>query len=158
MGPKVIGSKFVKGKFYGLERGIDGENFLNTDTPIKQSLTAAQALDEADENARRHQVARILEAWDTLQEGLENSNIASMPPSTDEDVEMEDNTNIDDQTFKDIIDYLIERRRELALDSLHFRIGEHVLFAHILNDGLEISPEEFRAFLKRCTREKKYFR
>ncbi|PMD29370.1 hypothetical protein L207DRAFT_616178 [Hyaloscypha variabilis F] len=139
MGPKVIGSKFVKGKFYGLERGID-------------------TLDEADENSRRHQVARILEAWDTLQEGLENSNIASMPPSTDEDVEMEDNTNIDDQTFKDIIDYLIERRRELALDSLHFRIGEHVLFAHILNDGLEISPEEFRAFLKRCTREKRYFR
>ncbi len=158
MGPKVIGSKFVKAKFCGLERGIGGENFLKTDTLINQSLTVAEALNEADENARRYQVVRIVEAWNIFQDGLENSNIASTPLSADEDIEMKDNTNIDGQTFTDIIDYLIECRRELSLESLHFRIGEHVLFAHILKDCLQISSEEFRAFLTRCTKEKKYFR
>jgi hypothetical protein len=44
MGPKVIGSKFVKGKFYGLERGIDSENFLNTDTPIKPLMKQMRIL------------------------------------------------------------------------------------------------------------------
>lgn len=51
----------------------------------------------------------------------------------------------------EIRDYLFVTRDQLAWDSFHFQISEHILFAYIKRQGgLLLTPEESRDFLIVC--------
>lgn len=53
-----------------------------------------------------------------------------------------------------IVQYLFVHRRELALDSMHFEIAEHLLYWYIRREGfISLTPTEWRAFLQRCNAE-----
>ncbi|KAE9369105.1 hypothetical protein N431DRAFT_346193 [Stipitochalara longipes BDJ] len=139
LGPKTVGSRLLGGKGKGkLEPEWEG-------------------LGDASPNARRGQIQRIRKAWENGPKAPKNNNNTAEATAADEDTEMEDNTDIDDETFTAILKHLFKHRQELALDSMHFRMGEHVLLAHIIDSGLDLNPNIFRAFLKRCQAEKLYF-
>lgn len=110
------------------------------------------------ENARRQQAKRVENAWGRLHK----------VPVEDQDAVMIDqsqmankdliNGDIDEKRFEEILQHLVEHHRQLALDTMHLKVGEHVLLAHVIRSGLNTRHEEFRAFLKRCHRMKKYLR
>lgn len=53
--------------------------------------------------------------------------------------------------YVEIQDYLFANRLELALDTLNFKMPEHVMFAHVSRKGgLNITADEWRAFLEVC--------
>lgn len=55
--------------------------------------------------------------------------------------------------------YLLAHRQELALDTMHFTMGEHVCLSHVINSGFtSLGAEELRAFLKQCNESKTLFK
>lgn len=61
--------------------------------------------------------------------------------------------------FDLIVDYLFRHRQELALDTLHFQIAEHVLYWYIVREGfISLTPTEWRGFLQHCCNENVLFR
>lgn len=53
--------------------------------------------------------------------------------------------------FDEIRQYIKDNRLELALDTLDFRMPEHVMYAHILRrGGIHLTADEWRTFLELC--------
>jgi len=120
-------------------------------------MTKKQLLEADYENARRGQSQQIRKAWERgSKDPKKNKEEAEV--TADEDIEMQDDDGIEDKDFNAIVKFLAKNRRKLALNTMHFRMGEHVLLAHIVACGLNVDPNVFRAFLKRCQADNKYFK
>ncbi|KAK6610112.1 hypothetical protein H4I95_03171 [Botrytis cinerea] len=99
------------------------------------------------------------------------------PPPGDnegEDEDMDDNSEEENQEeeeddddeedipscprYDEIKNYLINQKRELAIDTMKFRMPEHTLHQYIRrNGGIDLSAEEWRRFLLNSTERKEMF-
>ncbi|CAD6443668.1 867892e6-dbc8-46d5-bfbf-774fe39b6e0c-CDS [Sclerotinia trifoliorum] len=90
----------------------------------------------------------------------------SLPPDDyeDDDDEGEDEEDEDNEEvpfclrYDEIKNYLINQKRELAIDTMKFRMPEHTLHQYIRrNGGINLSAEEWREFLLTCTERMELF-
>ncbi|KAF8846790.1 hypothetical protein BDZ45DRAFT_388817 [Acephala macrosclerotiorum] len=129
------------------------------------------------ENSRRRQARKIWAEIDILVKDAKNkdtegdTNMAEAPPKSPASSKP-DSSNSGDVSDEDvdyvpppcprvdeIYDHLCAKRRELALDSLHFPIPEHLLHAYITREGgLDLTIDEWRGFLIRCHADGELFR
>jgi hypothetical protein len=189
MGPKVIGFEgpVSDGRLDGDMKQIawDPDN-VSLDVLMQYKLSTEQQHLIALENGRKLHVRKVLDAFESnkvkvrLFQALLHAR--SQPASTDmpqddedsptedkysstedEDFSTEDENSMPDPfnspRFDEVRNYLLNNRRELALDSLYFTIPEHLLYSYIMtNGGLKLEPEEWRDFLISCNSKKWYFR
>jgi hypothetical protein len=106
---------------------------------------------------RRNQAKRVIEfAW---KRDIPGFTLYDGRPGEDSDSESEHEPEPPFTRFNKIRDYLFGYRRELALETLHITMGEHVFMSHIRNQGaIKLRPDELRAFLKTCNERKEPFR
>lgn len=154
---------------------FDSKANTSKDVVIDPSTMTEQDIFNAElENTRRRQNRRILDALvkdaknkdaeDDIKMveailkslALSNPDISSSSDVSDEDV---DYVPPQCPRLDEIYDYLCAKRKELALDSLHFSIPEHLLYAYITREGgLDLSIDEWRGFLIRCHADGELFR
>lgn len=169
LGPKLVGHR-IKGKDTTksiglLERFEHEEHFLQNEKLTGMTLgTAKSQIHEAKyENARRGHFSRIEAAWQGNGIGIERE------VAEDEDVDMLNagfavesfpQANLVSTTrLQEIRKYLLAHLQQLALDTMHFTMGEHVFLSHVINSGFEnLRAEELRAFLKECNEIKSLFK
>lgn len=59
---------------------------------------------------------------------------------------------------REVRDYLFRNIRELALDTMNFRMPEHVLYGHIVrHGGIQLTADEWRSFLEVMSANKTLF-
>jgi hypothetical protein len=131
---------------------------------IHDGMTESEKAGWEFENKRRSQALLIFYSIAT---GSETEPLA-VPPNQPKDpgteaqgVQVEDEGIPDCPRWTEILNYLLNNRGplELALDSLTFEIPEPTLYRYILNrGGLDISPTEWRAFLRTANHKGEYFR
>ncbi|CZR62095.1 uncharacterized protein PAC_11992 [Phialocephala subalpina] len=155
LGPKVLGVKF-KGEHPSVParpstmhdddivdnnpggKDISDDDMLDTNSPA--DLVTAIGI----ENRRRREVRRILDAMSGLQQ---------TPPAPPAGLGVDSNVQsakkaLSVAKFDEIKDFLRRYRRILAMDTLHFNMGAHMLYDHVLSCGLrDISYQQFRVFL-----------
>jgi hypothetical protein len=113
------------------------------------------------ENARRSGQRAIIVAH-SERPGPRN-NLTQPSTSTDiemKDVDIQDGSDPSFSRLEEIEQCFIKQRGALALESMHFSMGEHVLLAHIHRQGgIGFLPaEDLRAFLKLCNKSRSLFR
>lgn len=90
------------------------------------------------------------------------------PPPGDDDVEDDDeeedyDDNDDEEVpycprYDEIKAYLTSRRKDLAIDTMKFRMPEHTFHKYIRrNGGIALSAEEWRGFLLNCLEREELF-
>lgn len=89
---------------------------------------------------------------------MDQSGPAHSPTLQTPDVYEETEYNPTCNTFTIIHEHLERNYHALALLTLEFPIAEHVLLRHIQQTDLDLSPTEWRAFLRRCERLGTLFR
>lgn len=161
-------------------RAIDDfKQFNDTDIEIDLAMTTTDILAAQRESFRRRQVRRILEKLentrekDTDEEGDtvmttdEQSSGSSSHSSSGSD---DNSSEISSDTFSEVFcppcsrfdeirHWLFSKRTELALDSLHFGLPEHLFHIYILREGgLAITPVECRKFLLQCDWREELFK
>jgi hypothetical protein len=159
MGPKTIGYEMQQRTNANQQQtyqqvthnpgshGIIGSNFTEEEklerwVEYERSLEASKILD----------VFRDPNSWRDLQK--------NPPASANTSVgDMDDSQDPPCPRFNEIRKYLIDNRGVLAFETMHFVMGEHVLLSHIVRyDKIKIQPEELRAFLKMCDKNRDLFR
>ncbi|KAF7872441.1 hypothetical protein EAF04_003362 [Stromatinia cepivora] len=140
--------------------------------PMNQMQSIAQWLHNSYKQ-RAYQIKDALIAHGNLEGSF---SIASWPPSPppddyedDDDEEEEDEEDEDEDgedneevpfcpRYDEIKNYLINQKRELAIDTMKFRMPEHTLHQYICrNGGINLSTEEWRGFLLNCTERMELF-
>ncbi|EMR85672.1 hypothetical protein BcDW1_5671 [Botrytis cinerea BcDW1] len=87
-----------------------------------------------------------------------------MDDNSEEENQEEEEDDDDDEDipscprYDEIKNYLINQKRELAIDTMKFRMPEHTLHQYIRrNGGIDLSAEEWRKFLLNSTERKEMF-
>lgn len=131
--------------------------------PIGDELPASERVAREFENRRRERAQRIRDQLNmfkaeakskvTAQSGIALiGQVIQRPPDPPPETPL-------CARFSEIQDYLFTNRLELALDTLNFKMPEHVMYSHILrNGGLDITADEWRSFLEVCEYRKILFK
>jgi hypothetical protein len=125
------------------------------DVTMVENMTAQQIYISEVENDRREQGRRI-------QAALSNKNClpinVNLEPNDRTEASLQDNDKIAPARYREIVQFLKSHRQELALDTMHFPMAEHVILSHIKRSGLgDLTAIELRAFLKGCNTANRAF-
>ncbi|ESZ98553.1 hypothetical protein SBOR_1085 [Sclerotinia borealis F-4128] len=182
--PKLYGKRTIN-RPDGLPPAPPSAGFENVDTAIDAMMMQREPMNDVMRGAywfRNSYKQRTYEIQNALMaHGHRETTypISGWPPEShgdsddddeddeDSDEEEEDNANKDDEDdeevplcprYDEIKNYLIRQRRELAIDTLKFRMPEHLFYEYIRrNGGLYLSAEEWRGFLLNSTERKELF-
>ncbi|KUJ16909.1 uncharacterized protein LY89DRAFT_782153 [Mollisia scopiformis] len=152
LGPKVLGIRDLGFAKYGQVNMPRPDNEETEDDIMTDDSMPEDVQDTiASENGRRRQVKKLLEALENPQNiPLASPALVGAEPNVESDA-----GTLSLDKFNEIVTFLRLNRFKLAMHTMHFNMGVHVLFAHITRAGLSISYEEFRAFLNNLKKDKK---
>ena len=168
MGPLIKGSQFT----YPPDENERGSQISNTH-PHPEPVMIDYELSKEDkvaldfENQRRIRAKRIQDQlktytdeagsirfaqYELIQSGQLSGEVAPRPPTLPVET-------ASCARYPEIRAFLFANRLELALDTLNFRMPEHMMYAHILRTGkINLTTEEWRSFLEVCHFRKVLFK
>lgn len=138
---------------------------IDVDPPMAEPMSEMQKIANWLRNSYRQRAYQIRNAL--IAHGNLEASYPLPPPvdnqEDDEDDEDEEEEEDDEEIpicprYDEIRNYLINQRRELAIDTMKFRMPEHTLHQYIRrNGGIDLSAEEWRGFLLNCNERKNLF-
>ncbi|APA05643.1 hypothetical protein sscle_01g004130 [Sclerotinia sclerotiorum 1980 UF-70] len=174
--PKIFGKRTIN-RLDGQPPAPPSVGFENIDGdfmgvgPMNQMQNIAQWLRNSYKQ-RAYQIRDALIAHGNLESSFPVAGWPLSPPpddNEDDDYEDEDEEDEDEEDedneevpfcsrYDEIKSYLINQKRELAIDTMKFRMPEHTLHQYIRrNGGIDLSADEWREFLLNCTERKELF-
>lgn len=124
---------------------------------VSTSLRLVQTL----KSRHSYQVARIQAAMMSGRQPIApeyNDNSDYSVTLSDRRGSWDDETDGKFTRFNKLKQYLISKRQELALDTLHFPLSEHAFHAHISQEGLiSLTSFKFGSLFKLCQQRKELF-
>ena len=135
-----MGSKLVGMDDEGEEVSLLDDMLAKAQIPVDIGTMSKKEIDLVKfENARRAHTARIISEWRSksnqtfsLNNPIKIEDIVSKVEAEEEELGGSSQTpNVVSSRLNEIRQHLFDNRQELALDTMHFSMAEHVLFAHI---------------------------
>lgn len=151
IGPKTVGARRTgvsgeKIEYKYEDEIVDGETIDVGASPAEKAFAE-------QENKRQSHQRQIVQAFKGLKSSQGDENQPNVPVVNG--ASLWDRRNANFPRFDEIAAYFVDNRNALAIDTMHFAMGEHVLFAHISRqNGIQLTPEELRDFLKICEAQK----
>ena len=162
LGPRIISHKKIENRYSTTYHyHFEHKNRATVSMDIDEKLSESEIRISDMENGRRMMTERISDAILNTQAEKKQDTVIIVPdpkghPPTTRPPD--DKEIVSCPRYQEIRSYLLRNRNELALDTMNFKMPDHILLAHILNNGfLVIDYDEWTAFLIVAHRAKDLF-